>query len=92
MMNTGTGMTTEGMRTGGAHTPESSGERKWKAVYTIVDKGGERRPFWLRLGTAFINKDQSLTVVLDANPNNGKLHIRDPEPRDDRAPLDGGAR
>ena len=48
-----------------------------KAVYTIIerDDGGKSR--WVRIGIAFINKDLSLNVVLDAVPVNGKLHIRD---------------
>ena len=60
--------------------PPMEGERKWKAVYTIVDKGQEKRAFWLRIGTAFINRDLSMTVKLDAAPLNGSLHIRDYDP------------
>jgi len=31
----------------------------WKAVYTIADRGNGRK-YWLRIGIAFINRDQSL--------------------------------
>lgn len=54
-------------------------ERSFKIVYTIVEKGPNRK-YWLRVGVAFPNRDGSLTVRLDASPTNGQLHIRDPEP------------
>ena len=68
-----------------------NGGRKWKAVYTIVERsqgsgaaeGGDRK-FWVRIGTAFINRDQSLNVRLDAVPTNGTLHIRDWVPPEER--------
>lgn len=47
----------------------------WKAVYTILDRGA--RKHWLRIGMAFVNRDGSLTVRLDAMPLTGQLHIRD---------------
>jgi hypothetical protein len=52
--------------------------RTWKAVYTIVERAEKR--FWIRVGTAFVNRDLSLNVRLDASPVNGELHIRDAEP------------
>lgn len=54
--------------------------RSWKAVYTIVERPGAEKKFWIRVGTAFVNRDQSLTVRLDASPTNGQLHIRDADP------------
>jgi hypothetical protein len=65
-------------------------EKKSLKVYTIVDRGDGKKDLWLRIGTAFINKDASLNVVLNALPIDGKLHIREeqdaPErPRDERA-------
>ncbi len=51
--------------------------RKRKAVYTIIDREGSTRSYWIRLGTAFINRDDSLSVYLNALPVNNKLHIRD---------------
>ena len=52
-------------------------EKKNLKVYTIVDRGGEKKDLWLRIGTAFVNKDSSLNVVLNALPIDGKLHIRE---------------
>jgi hypothetical protein len=55
-----------------------------KAVYTIVDGNGGGKARWTRIGIAFVNRDQSLNLVLDAVPVNGKIHIRDfPERGDD---------
>lgn len=39
-------------------------------------KGGGS--FWVRAGSAFVNKDGSLTVLLDVLPLDGKLHVREP--------------
>src|SRR5258708_39672456 len=54
--------------------------RTWKAVYTIVERPGLEKKLWIRIGTAFINRDQSINVRLDATPTNGQLQIRDAEP------------
>lgn len=53
----------------------------WKAVYTIAERPNGRK-HWLRIGVAFVNRDQSLNVRLDALPVNGQMHIREPAPRD----------
>ena len=53
----------------------NSSTTKTKAVFNIV-KNGEYTN-WNRVGVAFVNKDGSYSVVLDAVPINGKLHIRD---------------
>jgi len=50
-----------------------------KDVYTIV-KNGEK-DYWNRIGNAFVNRDGSLTVKLNALPINGQLQIRDPKPK-----------
>lgn len=47
-----------------------------KAVYTIIQREGHK-PRWLRIGIAFVNRDGSYNVMLDALPVNGELHIRD---------------
>lgn len=71
-------------------TATSSSDRKWKAVYTIVERGNQAdKKIWLRIGTAFMNRDQSMNVHLDATPTNGTLHIRDYEPFQDREGRDG---
>jgi hypothetical protein len=62
-----------------------------KVVYSIIDsiKDGAK-PYWQRLGVAFVNKDGSINIFLNGLPVNGKLHIRDEEPRDkDAAPGQG---
>ena len=45
-------------------------------VYTIVDKEGFERSFWLKIGAAFRNRDNSINLYLDALPLNGRLQIR----------------
>ncbi len=57
---------------------------KFKVVYTIVERGEGKKPFWIRIGAAFVNRDQSMNVKLDAHPQNGMLHIRDYVPWEDR--------
>ena len=52
-----------------------------KEVYTIVDNGDEKNR-WVKIGVAFVNRDNSINVVLNALPTNGKLQIRDPKPRE----------
>ena len=47
-----------------------------KVVYTVVNRSGAPS-FWLRLGLAFVNRDGSLSVRLDALPVSGQLVIRD---------------
>ncbi len=56
---------------------------KAKAVYNIVENGEYTN--WNKIGVAFVNKDGSYSVVLDAVPVNGKLHIRDFKPKADTA-------
>lgn len=53
-----------------------------KVVYNIIDdgKGGSAR--WIRIGSAFINKDGSINALLDVYPRDGKIHIRDKRPED----------
>src|SRR5689334_6639471 len=54
-------------------------KKSYKVVYTIVEKKGQQKPFWTRIGVAFTNRDGSFNVHLDAVPINGQLHIRDPK-------------
>lgn len=57
------------------HVEESSG-RSPLVVYTIVARERDGRKFWVRIGSAFRNRDGSLNAILDAVPTNGTLHIR----------------
>jgi hypothetical protein len=51
------------------------------AVYTVINKG-EGKDIWLRVGSAFENRDGSTSVVLDALPVGGRLQIREYQPRE----------
>jgi hypothetical protein len=50
-------------------------------VYTIVERKSEEHPdrknLWIHIGIAFINRDGSINVRLNALPVDGKLHIRE---------------
>ena len=54
-----------------------------KAVYTIVERKGSDRKLWVRIGTAFENRDGSKNVRLDALPVSGEIHIRDAEKKNE---------
>ncbi|HEY1958885.1 MAG TPA: hypothetical protein VGH28_24905 [Polyangiaceae bacterium] len=56
-----------------------------KAVYTVIERhdGETKRSFWIRIGAAFVNRDGSYTVKLDALPVNSTLQIRDWTSRED---------
>ncbi len=62
--------------TSGAVAPAGSTARKY--VYSVTERAD--RSFWTRIGMAFVNRDGSLTVRLDAIPVNGVLQIRDEDP------------
>ena len=47
----------------------------FKVVYIVAERPGHKQ--WIRVGAAFVNKDGSLNVRLDALPLTGVLHIRD---------------
>jgi len=49
-------------------------EKIMKIVYTVDGEGGKKR--WTKIGVAFVNKDGSLNVLLDALPVNRLLNIR----------------
>ena len=59
-------------------------EKKNLRVYTIVDRGDGKKDLWLRIGPAFVNRDQSLNVMLNALPIDGKLHIREEQDAPER--------
>ena len=62
--------------------------KRWD-VLTARDDEKSGKTFWTRLGAAFLNKDgESISVLLDGLPVNGKLQLRVPreknrEPSDD---------
>ena len=57
---------------------------KHKAVYVIIENERLEKPLFRRIGTAFVNKDQSLNVILEALPIEGRLHIREPRAHDEK--------
>jgi hypothetical protein len=59
-------------------------DNKVKIAYTVVERNKDGKKFWVRVGAAFVNRDGSLSVRLDAMPVNGELQIRDYQPRDVR--------
>jgi hypothetical protein len=63
---------------------EEVGSSRPLVVYTIVARERDGRKFWVRIGTAFRNRDGSLNAVLDAVPTNGTLHIRAMRPLGER--------
>lgn len=65
---------------------QQNGGKTKRVAYTVVERG-EGKSFWLRVGTAFENRDGSLNVYLDAIPVNGRLQIREYQPDEER---DGG--
>ena len=59
-----------------------------RAVFVLTEKMTPEgtRTFWTKVGMAFDNKDNSITVKLDALPLSGTLQIReDDRERRDRA-------
>lgn len=55
-----------------------------KEVWTTCPRGEGKKDFWLRVGTAFENRDGSWSVVLDALPVSGRLIVKEERERDDR--------
>lgn len=53
-------------------------------AYTVrnYESGGEKKSWWTAIGTAKKNKDESLTVYLDALPLDGKVVIRKETPKE----------
>lgn len=46
-------------------------------VYAISEQPERQaRDRWTKIGIGFVNRDDSINVVLDALPINGRMHIR----------------
>lgn len=54
-------------------------EAQRKEVFHIKEINNGKS-MWIRIGSAFVNKDGSINAFLDTLPIDGKLHIRDPRP------------
>lgn len=51
------------------------GENDPKDVFNILEgKDGKSR--WIKIGSAFVNKDGSINAFLDVFPRDGKIQIR----------------
>jgi hypothetical protein len=57
-------------------------QSKMKIAYVVTQRGTNK--YWTRIGAAFVNRDGSINVKLDAVPVNGEIHVRDYVPREDR--------
>ena len=44
--------------------------------FTVRDRGEDRKPFWVAIGSAWTNKDGSFNLRLDALPVNGQITVR----------------
>lgn len=52
-----------------------------KDVFNILEgKDGKSR--WIKIGSAFVNKDGSINALLDVFPRDGKLQIRERRTQD----------
>ena len=53
-----------------------------KDVFAISEKevGSTGKERWTKIGIGFVNRDNSINVVLDALPLNGRLQIRERKP------------
>jgi hypothetical protein len=52
-----------------------------KKVLVPVEKPGDKT-FWFRIGTAYLNRDGSTNIYLDALPATTKLQLRDFDEKD----------
>ena len=56
-------------------------QSKMKIAYVVTQRGTQK--YWTRIGVAFVNKDGSINVKLEAVPVSGEIHVRDYVPRDE---------
>lgn len=54
---------------------EEAGRTIWDA-YQITEREGSKAQ-WNKIGVAFLNRDNSINVLLDAFPKDGKVQLRD---------------
>jgi hypothetical protein len=51
--------------------------KKMMKVLCPIDKSDGSGAYWIRVGTAFLNRDQSINLYLDVLPKNGRLQVRE---------------
>jgi hypothetical protein len=54
--------------------------KKMLDVFAIPESQDGSKKAWPKIGVAFVNKDNSLNVILDLFPRVGKIHIREQAP------------
>jgi hypothetical protein len=55
---------------------------KRMVAFSITERDG--KTYWSKIGVAFVNRDGSINVNLEALPVSGKLQIREEEDRRER--------
>lgn len=58
-------------------------EETMKNVFTMIERDGEEKARWVRIGSGFINRDGSMNIYLDALPVNGKINVRNSNKKND---------
>ena len=48
------------------------------SIRETQNESGQSQSWWTRVGRAFLNRDGSINVHLDALPMQGKLQLREP--------------
>jgi hypothetical protein len=59
-------------------SPMISGKKQlW--IYNLIEKerDGNKKTIWQRVGAAYVNRDGSLNLILDAIPLTGKCQVRE---------------
>jgi hypothetical protein len=64
-------------------------QSKMKIAYVVTQRGTNK--YWTRIGVAFVNRDGSFNVKLEAVPVSGEIHVRDYVPREDREDREEGS-
>lgn len=54
-------------------------------IYTVREGKGDKKGFWVQIGSAWTNKDGSLSAELDALPVNGRVVIRERRAQDEQS-------
>jgi hypothetical protein len=67
---------------------ESSAPKRPWIAYNVIDKPGMKNRVWMRVGMAWLNRDGSISVVLDALPVGGRIQLREDD-RERRAEARG---
>lgn len=53
---------------------EEASKRK-RVVCPVTGKDG--KTYWMKMGSAYVNRDNSINLYLDCLPVNGRLQVRD---------------